>query len=339
MRYSSCVFRLALVLCTINARRKTQHATRKTQEILQAMTERSACAKIILCGEHAVVYGRPAIALPLPHLRAHAKVESRQGETEIVAPNIKQRFRLADRPDNPLSQIIVRTLAHLGLRYQDNPLKLVVKSDIPVASHLGSGAAVSVACARAVAAHVGVELNAADVSALAYEIEKLHHGTPSGIDNTVIAYEQPVWFVRGQVPDTFEVPGTLRFIIADTGIGTPTKIPVAHVRQCWERDKDAHERRFDAIATLVLDARKALECDDWPALGAAMNANHVLLQQLGVSLPELDKLCDAALVAGAFGAKMSGGGRGGNIIALARDEAHVDELKRALLKAGAVRVL
>jgi mevalonate kinase len=303
------------------------------------VTERSACAKIILVGEHAVVYGRPAIALPLPHLRAYARVASRTGETEIVALDIHQHFRLRDRPSNPLSQIFLKTRAHLNLASEAQPMRLTVKSDIPVASHLGSGAAVSVACARAIAAHAGVELNAAEASALAYEIEKLHHGTPSGIDNTVIAYEQPVWFVRGDAPVIFNLPGTLRLVIADTGISTPTKIPVGQVRECWERDKASYERRFDAIAALVDLARKALEVSDWPALGAAMNANHAELQQLGVSSPKLDKLCDAAIQAGALGAKMSGGGQGGNMIALARDDAHMNELKQALSKAGATRVL
>ena len=159
-----------------------------------------------------------------------------------------------------------------------------------MASHLGSGAAVSVACARAVAAHVGVELSAAEASALAYEIEKLHHGTPSGIDNTVIAYEQPVWFVRGEPVELLHFvlddrrqttddqamkrrpsPAACRLIVADTGTSTPTKIPVAHVRQCWERDKTGHERLFDDIAGLVHTARHALEASDWPALGNAMN--------------------------------------------------------------------
>lgn len=313
------------------------------------VTERSACAKIILVGEHAVVYGRPAIALPLPQVRAYARAEARSGETEIVAPNIHQRFRLRDRPDNPLSQIITRTLAHLGLTPEAHALRLTIKSDIPVASHLGSGAAVSVACARAVAAHVNADLPPADASALAYEIEKLHHGTPSGIDNTVIAYEQPVWFVKGEAPEILNLePFDKRrtqsqisnlLIVADTGTSTPTKIPVAHVRQCWERDKERYERLFDDIAALVLAARDALESSNWPALGNAMSANHTVLQQLGVSSPQLDKLCAAALCAGALGAKMSGGGRGGNMIALARDDAHANEIKQALTKAGAVRVL
>ncbi|NJM42739.1 MAG: mevalonate kinase [Anaerolineae bacterium] len=308
---------------------------------MAGITERSACAKVILVGEHAVVYGRPAIALPLPHLRAYARVSSRKGNTEIAALDIHQRFRLQDRPHNPLSQIVLKTFAHLNLRPEDHPLRLTIKSEIPVASHLGSGAAVSVACARAICAHItdGADLASPDASALAYEVEKLHHGTPSGIDNTVIAYEQPVWFVRGETPVTLEMPSALRLVIADTGISTPTKIPVGQVRQCWERDKEGYERRFDAIAALVMAAREALEANDWPALGTAMSASHIELQQLGVSSPKLDKLCDAAIQAGALGAKMSGGGQGGNMIALARDDDHASDLKYALSKAGATRVL
>jgi mevalonate kinase len=305
------------------------------------MVQQSACAKIILCGEHAVVYGRPAIALPLPQLRAMAQIApqvARQlepntaGHIEIVAPDIGQHFALAEQPHHPLAQIVTRTLALIPHPSPLNPFTLTVTSQIPVSSHLGSGAAVSVACARAVAAHVGVALTPADASTLAFEVEKLHHGTPSGIDNTVIAYEQPIWFVRGEVPEVISHPSSLipLLVVADTGIGTPTKIPVGDVRRAWERDTTTLESQFDEIAALVHAARTAMMQNDWPALGAAMNANHAALQRLGVSCAELDALCAAALRAGALGAKLSGGGRGGNIIALARDEEHAGHIKQTL---------
>jgi len=302
------------------------------------MIERTACAKVILCGEHAVVYGRPAIALPLPLLRARAQIEPIASPTEIVAPDVTEHFLVGDQPDHPLSQIVARTLAHLNQPPAASRFRLTVTSDIAVASHLGSGAAVSVACARAVAAWHGIELAAADASALAYEVEKLHHGTPSGIDNTVIAYERPVWFVRKSPPELLEMPANLPLVIGDTGVSTPTKEPVGAVRAAWERNPDRLERQFDAIGMLVMVARRALKLNNLPALGTAMNANHAALQRLGVSSLKLDDLCDAALAAGALGAKMSGGGRGGNMIVLARDMEHAAQLRRALLDAGATRV-
>ena len=303
------------------------------------MIERTACAKIILCGEHAVVYGRPAIALPLPQLRARAQIQATAGPIEIVAPDVAAHFHLHDQPDHPLSQIVSLTLAHLNQQpATSHHFQLAITSDIAVASHLGSGAAVSVACARAVAAFCGVELTPADASALAYEVEKLHHGTPSGIDNTVIAYERPVWFVKGSPPQVLDLPQVLPLVIGDTGVSTPTKEPVGAVRAAWERDSTQLERQFDAIGGLVLAARRALQHHDLPALGIAMNDNHAALQGLGVSSAKLDDLCAAALAAGALGAKMSGGGRGGNMIALGRDAEHAAKLREALLSAGATRV-
>lgn len=316
---------------------------------------RSACAKIILCGEHAVVYGRPAIALPLPQLRAYADVVQTGERTEVVALDIQAQFFVDEQPDHPLAQVVALTLRHIRL---DAALsfRLTVRSDIPVSSHLGSGAAVSVAVVRAVAAHLDCAISPDDTSAIAYEIEKLHHGTPSGIDNTVIAYEQPVWFVKGKgvevltedggrktvapQPSVSRPPSSVSppLVIADTGIATPTKIPVGDVRAGWERERDAYEARFDEIGDLVTQARQALRQEAWPALGTIMNANHAALQWLGVSCAELDHLCDVARANGALGAKMSGGGRGGNLIALARDAAHADELRATLLAAGAVRV-
>ena len=326
---------------------------------------RSACAKIILCGEHAVVYGRPAIALPLPQLRARASVTNLGERIEIIAPDIQARFFADDQPDHALAQVTQLTVNHVLSRITlasgavfPPPFALEVRSDIPVSSHLGSGAAVNVACARAIAAHLGCELSAEEASAIAFEIEKTHHGTPSGIDNTVIAYEQPVWFVkeedgRPEPGDGQALPATIRplspalsppssvvrrLVIGDTGISTPTKIPVGQVRAGWERDRARFERCFDEIGQLVVQARQALQTGDWALLGMTMNANHAALQWLAVSSPELDHLCNAARTAGALGAKLSGGGQGGNMIALARDEAHVGELRKALRRAGAVRV-
>jgi mevalonate kinase len=312
---------------------------RPTETMATGVVTRSACGKVILCGEHAVVYGRPAIALPLPGLRATARIEPAAHAFTLLAPDVNavvEARDLATSP-NPLARIAALTLDYLG---QAPPhVKLTITSAIPVGANLGSGAAVSVAIARALAAWFGRDLPPEDVSALAFEVEKLHHGTPSGIDNTVIAYEQPVWFVRGHTPSPLEGEEiNLPLVIADTGISTPTRVPVGDVRAAWQRAHDRIEGMFNAIASLVHLARGALERGDLQALGHVMNANHVLLQQLGVSCAELDALCDAAREAGALGAKMSGGGRGGNMIALARDAAQAERLKDALLSAGAKRV-
>ncbi|MCL5996336.1 MAG: hypothetical protein M1546_09805 [Chloroflexi bacterium] len=156
--------------------------------------ERSACAKIILCGEHAVVYGRPAIALPLPHLRAHARIVPGDGPFRVIAPDIRAEFDLTTDASRPLAHLVRSTFEFLQQPVAQ--ATLTVTSQIPTSSHLGSSAAVAVAVTRAVSAYCGHELSPAETSALAFEAEKIYHGSPSGIDNTVIAYEQPVWFVR-----------------------------------------------------------------------------------------------------------------------------------------------
>lgn len=306
----------------------------------EGMIERSACAKLILCGEHSVVYGRPAIALPLPALRVRARMTVTPRPFIIHAPDVDEIIAAGDLSGetlNPLARIAQLTLAHVK---QQPPLaELTITSDIPVGANLGSGAAVAVAVARAIAAFFGVELSSCEASALAYEVEKIHHGTPSGIDNTVVAHEQPVWFVKASEPRVLHMSGTLPLVIGDTGFSTPTRIPVGDVRATWERDRERMEGLFNAITSLVYISREALEKGELAMLGHAMNANHMLLQQMGVSCEPLDALCNAAREAGALGAKMSGGGRGGNMIALARDVQHANVIRAALLAAGAKRVL
>lgn len=303
------------------------------------LVERSACAKIILCGEHAVVYGRPAIALPLPHLRAHARISAHDAPLEIFAADLAETLRVDTAADShPLAHIarVACTLRAIELPRA----RIELRSDIPIGANLGSGAAVSIAIARVIGAWSGREFTAQEAGDAAYEVEKLHHGTPSGIDNTTIAYEQPVRFVRGAAPTVLHAAhlAALPIVIADTGRSTPTHVPVGDVRAAWRADTQRLEGLFDAIAECVTAAQAALETADLPQLGAAMNENHRLLQTLDVSSPELDALCDAARRAGALGAKMSGGGRGGNMLCLARDAQHAEHIAIVLRAAGAARI-
>jgi mevalonate kinase len=299
------------------------------------MTVASAPGKIILFGEHAVVYGRPALAVPVT--QAHADVEvvdSADAETWIDAPDISMHSTLSALPTGHALAAVINNFFRTLEISSPPPLKICITSTIPVASGLGSGAAVSVAVIRALSAHLGHSLTAEQVNALVYEIEKLHHGTPSGIDNTVITYAKPVYFVKGQTLQTFSVARPFTIVIADTGISAPTKESVGDVRKLWEADKKRWEVVFDQVGGIVQAARDAIETGQTAGLGPLMNANHALLQEMTVSSPELDQLVLAAKRAGALGAKLSGGGRGGNMIALVTPASAV-AIAAALLSAGA----
>ncbi len=175
-------------------------------------------------------------------------------------------------------------------------------------------------------------------AASSIESERIYHGTPSGIDNTVIAYGTPIWFVRGQPAEAFVPPVPFTLAIADSGIRSPTKETVGDVRRGWEAQPARYEALFDAIAAVVQAGRKAIAAGDLALLGELMDEDHALLAQLGVSSDPLERLVAAAQSAGALGAKLSGGGRGGNVIALVRYDCQA-AVEQALLAAGAVRVI
>jgi mevalonate kinase len=300
-----------------------------------------APGKVILYGEHAVVYGRPAIAVPVTEVRAEVIVEdatSRPGIT-LYAPDIGRTVDLESAPrDEPLSLTVRNTLACLGIEVYAHPLKLTIHSSIPVASGMGSGAAVATAIVRALSEHLGRPLDAEAVSAIVYETEKVHHGTPSGIDNTVIAYEQPVVFCQGRPIAPFHAAKPFWLAIADTGVSSLTKSAVADVRAAWQRDPVRCERIFCQIGMLVDGAQRAIEGGQVASLGPLMDRNQDLLRELEVSSPELEALIEVAHREGARGAKLSGGGRGGNMIALI-EPGSAERIRRALIAAGARSVI
>jgi len=303
------------------------------------MATASAPGKIILFGEHAVVYGRPALAVPVTQV--HADVEVSDGSRAgiwIHAPDIALHAELNSLPpDHAVGAAVRSVFAALGVSPFPS-LEIRITSTIPVASGLGSGAAVTVAILRALSSMIHSPLSNGEINSLAYEIEKLHHGTPSGIDNTVVTYARPVYFVRGQPIEPFKVGAPFTLVIADTGISAPTKESVGDVRKLWEADKPKWEKVFDQIGEISEAARTAIERGKTDELGPLMDSNHALLQTLTVSSPELDHLTEIARKSGADGAKLSGGGRGGNLIALVEkyNAAHIAE---SLLSAGAKRTI
>lgn len=303
--------------------------------------EATAPGKVILFGEHAVVYGRPALAAPITHLRARAVVRQTGGpDVALIAADLGRAGTLATaRPDNPLAATVRVVEQHTG-RSVPPGISLTITSDIPIASGLGSGAAIAVAVIRALAIVLELPLSREEVSALAYKVERLHHGTPSGIDNTVIAFEQPVYFVRRQ-PDNliepFVMSRPLRLVIGDTGTRSATRDVVGDVRRRRDAAPERFETIFDACARLAEAGRAALARGDLDAAGRLMRENHDWLSLMTVSSPALDRLVAAAVEAGAKGAKLSGAGRGGNMIALVDADSETD-VSEALLSAGAVRV-
>jgi len=307
------------------------------------MVSATAPAKIILFGEHAVVYGRPALAAPVAHLRARAIIEETgDPDVRLIAPDLNRSADLSATPsDNPLAAVIRVLEGSLG-RSLSEGYSLSITSDIPIASGLGSGAAISIAIIRAFAHYLGLigTMTNEAVSRLAYEVEKLHHGTPSGIDNTVIAYERPVYFVRREpenIIDPFAIARPLRLVIGDTGIRSATKDVVGDVRQRWTEAPEHFETIFDACGCIADAGRSALAAGDMAAVGELMNENQMWLERMTVSSPQLERLIDAARGAGALGAKLSGAGRGGNMISLVMPETE-QAVVAALMAAGAPRV-
>jgi mevalonate kinase len=299
------------------------------------MAKSSAPGKIILFGEHAVVYGRPALAIPVTQIHADVEVvvSSRAG-IWIDARDVKLDAELNTLPsDHPIASAIHNFLFLWRVSPFPN-LEIKIRSTIPVASGLGSGAAVTVALTRALASCFDYPMTDENINSFAYEIEKLYHGTPSGIDNTVITYSQPVYFIKGVPIETFSVGKPFTIVIGDTGISAPTKESVGAVGKLWQADQPKWEDVFDEVGRIAKAARDAIERGKTNELGELMNQNHKLLQEMTVSSPALDRLVSAACEAGASGAKMSGGGRGGNMIALVTPNT-AENVSNSLKEAGA----
>lgn len=300
----------------------------------------TAPAKIILTGEHAVVYGFAAVALPVRNLQAHASVtRAAPGYgTVLVAHDLMRSSRLRD-PDPALQALATSVQQSLAKTDMDRDPDWIIqiRSQIPVARGMGSGAAVACAAVRAVAQAAQADFSDADVNTIVFQCERHLHGNPSGIDNTVIVYNRPLLFGKGQDPVFFtpRVPWTL--LLADTGEPSATVAAVQAVAALRASAPGRVEAWMEEIGEISREVHTLLCQGREGRLPALLNRNQALLRRLGVSAPCNERLIQAAMDAGALAAKVTGAGLGGQVLVLAAGEDR-HTLGQALDAAGAQAV-
>ena len=270
-----------------------------------------ACGKVILLGEHAVVYGVPAIAVGIDRgARATAR-RLASGPSSLFVRGWEIRVT-EDAINHDLSRALLAVLEVARRHDADASFEIEVEADLPPGGGLGCSAAIGVAVARA----IDPQATDATVTDCAMAWERVFHGNPSGIDAAVAASGGCVFFEKGSSLEPVRVRGGLTLCVGSTGIASSTKSMVQSVARMRERRPEVVAKAFEGIRSLVVNARLAIEAGDRFALGRLMDLNQMLLSGLFVSSQEIERMCDLARAAGAMGAKLTGAGGGGSVIAL-----------------------
>ncbi len=293
----------------------------------------SACGKLILLGEHAVVYGVPAIAVGIDRgVRAKAMACDGDEPSRLCVPawNIAVDDRNVDNNLAKAFRALVAAVRRDGRALR--PLFVDVRADLPPGGGLGCSAAMGVAITRAIDPSADEET----IQRYAMEWERVFHGNPSGVDAGVAARGGCVFFRRSDGLETVRTRGALRLCVGDSGRPSSTRVMVDSVaRLRLERPRMVADV-FEAIRALVHAARAAIESGDSTVLGRLMDENQLLLGKLGVSTDSIERMCSLARVAGAFGGKLTGAGGGGSVVALVPSSRVADEVLSAWRAAGFV---
>lgn len=292
--------------------------------------------KVILFGEHAVVYGEPALAAALSR-GARAEATGDAGALTVLPWGTRVTLdEPGEGPAEPASDdraaLLARAYRALVAEYAAAARGVGVRAtmEIPGGAGLGGSAALGVAVVRALDEALGLAREPAEVAALSLAWERVFHGNPSGVDSAMAAACGVALFVKGRGLEPVRLARPLHLAVAHSGEYGSTKVTVASVAAQREREPARVGAVLTAIGRLATAARAALEAGRLEELGRLMGENHALLAGLGLSTARLDALCEAALAAGALGAKLTGGGGGGCMIALGRDAAGAEAVCAAL---------
>lgn len=312
----------------------------KAAEILSELSEpdtdeqaavATAAGKVILFGEHAVVYGRHALAVPIVDA-VQAAVVPWDKNTTLTVRDWGLRSKVNRDSTEGIDAAVNLILREL--KVGDDNFRINVTCSLPRGMGLGSSAALAVAITRAIARCVGTDIDDERVNAIAYACEKLAHGTPSGIDNTLSCYGEPMLFRNSGSLEiqTLQLKKFPPLVIGLSHAAGPTHEQVAGVRLRFDRDEERYGALFDQIDEISRSGAKALLAEQYDELGRLMNICHGLLNAIEVSTPDLENMVAIARASGATGAKLTGAGGGGAIVALCPGVE--DKVRAALHQAG-----
>ena len=297
----------------------------------------SGFGKTILFGEHFVVHGVPGIASAIDSA-TEAEVKKTKNGIDI---NDERTGAKGYAEKKKLQQIesIDRMLTAMNLDSDRVSMDIWLGGNLPGFSGLGASAASSVAIARAISEEYNLDLNDERINDVAYEAEKAYAGNPSGIDNTAATFGGLIWFKKNlgsgiNEVEQLNIKNPVEIVIANSGVVANTKAMVEGVGERKKQNPKKYDELFSKAKDLVYDGRKALENFDLKKVGLLMNENHTLLQMIEVSSKELDYLVEVARKNGSFGAKMTGGGGGGCILALTPGNDLQEKVASAIKKEG-----
>ncbi|MCL2676552.1 MAG: mevalonate kinase [Streptococcaceae bacterium] len=293
----------------------------------------SAHGKLILIGEHSVVYNQPAIALPVKILKTTITIsETRYGQY-IENNEFRRRLDLLGDEFQGIRQLILKLLEKFQAKSM--PFSLEIESNIPLGRGLGASAALATSITRAFFDMFKVELSQQELKYFTDFSENITHGKSSGIDTATVNSMGPLWFIKGQEPES--VPSQLSgyLVIGDSGIYGLTSKAIGIVQEKFKEEKSATHSKMLELGQLSEKSKSHMIEDNVEKLGSVMTRAHKVLSNLGVSHPKLDALVNIALEQGAKGAKLTGSGLGGVMIALAADEKSAITISQKLLKSGA----
>ena len=283
-----------------------------------------AHGKLILIGEHAVVYQQPAIAIPFQAAQVKVTLQHAAYD-EVYSALYSGRLELSPDHFRHLKELILA----LKAKFKLEPVSVAFESSIPISAGMGSSAALASACIEAFYHGMDKPLSAEERFEWTQFAEKIAHGNPSGIDALSTTQASAWWYVKGSRPLAIDLflPGVL--VVANSEVKGSTKVAVEGVAQRLQENPKLMDH-ISSIGLLAHDAKQAIESKTLETLGQTLSLAHQHLKTLGVSHPKLDAMVTTALQAGALGAKMTGGGLGGCVLALARNQADAERISHAL---------
>lgn len=291
----------------------------------------SAHGKVILIGEHAVVYGKPAIALPVFSRKVEVTFTKIQGPIELITEMYSGPLTDAPNQLNGIKDLLSHLITEL--KVSDQEIRVAVSSAIPMNRGLGSSAAVSVAIIRAFYDYVDKPLTDELLRKHAFVAESVHHNNPSGLDVETVISDSAIYFIKGDKPSPLNSNLKGYLVIADSGDTGSTSQAVNHFKDVLH-NSNKHDD-LDLLGKLSEQSYQSIIEGDGISLGKAMNEAHRILKSFEVSTPVLDDMVSIALARGALGAKMTGSGLGGCMIALCENDFQAFEVSDALVQSGA----